>query len=786
MRSPTNGGLFFVRVIGGSDGHFKIDSVRGSVYFGPMKESTRFSGWVDCLRAVTLIAVLALGGLVPTVAAQDPVTYALCDVRVVYLFDEADRIDWPTLYYLNDFHGCRIDLVKLQSAAEHRITSQVLADRNIAFHHCHLVDGDSLAIDKLAAKLWDYHPPDLVLVSRAFEDGWHRQLIDYLMAPPADSTTLFSTAKVYELMPEGTARGNVAQVVLNPQELFVRYHDRLQLETPLLVNKAARAEDYGGFQVRYAKRFDRSGSGDPESDFLSGIGAMRLPSLIEQVISEGPMRQTYLNQARHFMSCFHSARSAVGPKRADQIIDGFRQLRFLTEPPRSGQSDPRIGNLQRYLKDLSSRAEQAALATVGIAWDGRIVVPDTPHGSKVKFRLSLSANGPSEVVLESVMFRPHWDSVEVVLDSLHRIVSPHQSFVREFLVDIDPQYLETQQPESLTFVVALSYGAIPLRFERSLPLRQTPKLMVSFDPDYHIVPPVGNIDVDRVVGSTSLDVIITKARDFAGQASLELATPRGVFAGAYRQTLDLSQSQTLRRVRIPFTISNLMEMGPQMCTVALSVDNQQVAVDTAFLRIARCQVADTLTIGFIPDSSGQLEDALRMTNADFRPLTDRSLLRADLSAYSVIIIGSNGHRRCPSLKLMYDRFEEYIRYGGSLVILGQDYDWPQGILPFSLVPLRQTITREQIVTQLPDARVLSRPDKISVEDLLRALSGQVQMSGANVSLGEVVFETTGGVVLLSVSRLGEGQMIYCGLPLLDMVAQLNLEAIHLLANILNY
>jgi len=31
-----------------------------------------------------------------------------------------------------------------------------------------------------------------------------------------------------------------------------------------------------------------------------------------------------------------------------------------------------------------------------------------------------------------------------------------------------------------------------------------------------------------------------------------------------------------------------------------------------------------------------------------------------------------------------------------------------------------------------------------------------------------------------------GQMIYCGLPLLEMVAQLDLEAIHLVANILNY
>jgi len=60
------------------------------------------------------------------------------------------------------------------------------------------------------------------------------------------------------------------------------------------------------------------------------------------------------------------------------------------------------------------------------------------------------------------------------------------------------------------------------------------------------------------------------------------------------------------------------------------------------------------------------------------------------------------------------------------------------------------------------------------------------MSPAIVSPAERVFQTSDGAALLSVSRLGMGQMIYCGLPLLEMVAQLDLEAIHLVANILNY
>jgi hypothetical protein len=40
--------------------------------------------------------------------------------------------------------------------------------------------------------------------------------------------------------------------------------------------------------------------------------------------------------------------------------------------------------------------------------------------------------------------------------------------------------------------------------------------------------------------------------------------------------------------------------------------------------------------------------------------------------------------------------------------------------------------------------------------------------------------------LLSVSRLGDGQIIDCGFPLLKMISELNIDAIHLPANILNY
>jgi hypothetical protein len=39
---------------------------------------------------------------------------------------------------------------------------------------------------------------------------------------------------------------------------------------------------------------------------------------------------------------------------------------------------------------------------------------------------------------------------------------------------------------------------------------------------------------------------------------------------------------------------------------------------------------------------------------------------------------------------------------------------------------------------------------------------------------------------LTVVAAGDGYVIYCGLPLLEMAARLDLDAIHLLANLINF
>jgi hypothetical protein len=741
-------------------------------------------------KLISRLAALSLALIILAampIAASDVVRHSLSDVRVLYVFDDPGEIDWPTIYYLNDNYGCRIDLVTLyQRGTYHRISNEIVGKR-IHLHECYVDSDDTTAMQTLTDDLFDERRADIVLFSPGAQTGLFEQLSDFLVALPIDSTRLFDLVKIY-VAADGDASqvDTMGVVILNPYELGSRYKSRMKYEIPELFEWYRHDAPAYAHQSRYRAILNRHRSLAADVDFLSGLQTLRLATFVDELFDEGPMRRTFQQQARRFISSFRASQTTVGQRKTDHILRGYRELRLLREAAEKAGSGARLDAFRAYLSRLAIQAEEASLEAAGIAWTGRISLRDSPHGPRLKFALTVSVNGPREVELSQIHFNPHWDTAAIVLDSNLYTITPHQSFVRELLVEVDREHLETQQPESLFFSAMLTYGKIPLVLEKSMALRSQPNLELRFDPAFCLMPPVGGVDVDRIVTSTVLHVIIDKPRDFTGTVGLELETPRGIFAGAYRQEVELVAGETRESVRIPFTVSNLMELGRQHAVASLVSDGLTLAQDTAALRLARCHIADTLSIGFLPDSSGLLEDILRMTDARFRPLTNRALETADLSAYDVIIVGSGAYRTHPAFRTVHDQLRDFLRWGGSLVVFGQDLNWPDGSLPFSLAPTIEYLGQGDIETAIPDARILSKPYKVSPASLLDAFGRRRVTSPAVISPAERVFQTTDGAALLSISRLGSGQMIYCGLPLLEMVAELDLEAIHLIANILNY
>jgi hypothetical protein len=731
---------------------------------------------------VTLLLCLSAAAL-----GSDMAMYSLCDVRVLYLFDDAESIDWPTLYYLNDNLGCRIDLLSVKPREVFGRRLHETANKEIFLHEYYLPESDLVWIDSLVAELFQERRPDIVLLDKARHSKLLSTVGKYITTSIPTSDRLFNILKIYEgkEATEDTS-GLSGRVVLNGNELLNLYRERMEREIPTMFPWYEVQNLTASKLISYRLVKSNLPQESPGANFLSGIGQARLADILQQHLDKGPKKQTLLKHARHFISSFKAAQLAVGKTKVDLIVNGYRQLRELTGYTNFGNTLESLVDFRPYLQDLSTKAEKAALEAVGLTWQGMIFLRDSPHGPKLKFMVSLSANGPKEIELSAVRFHPYWDTSTVVLDSVSRTIMPHQSYIKEYYIDVDRSHLEAEEPESLLFTAEIAYGQVPLVFSNSLPIWEAPELQVSFEPNYYFVPPLARLEVDRIVSSMTLRVVISKPQRYSGTVHLDLKTPRGLFAGAYRQEIQLDKGTTHETVRIPFSISNLFELGIQPLFLTLTADGKVVTTDTAQVRIAACHIADTLKVGFMPDSSGMLEDILRMTDAGFQPLTNRALMTADLDAYNVIVIGSGSFRHYPFFTKVKDQFEDYLRHGGSIVIMGQPDDWPQGALPVSLVPMTELVNEAEINNATPKTRILSKPYDISESNLLSFFNKRREVTSAVVSPAEKVYVCPSGGTLLSVSRLGEGQIIYCGFPLLKMISRLNIDAIHLLANILNY
>lgn len=737
-------------------------------------------------RALFLLAALIFGG---NAAASSLVDYALSDIRVLYLFDRADRIDWPVIYYLNDEFGARVDLVSMHHRPGFRYARQALEEKEIYWHQFQIDENVPYQVDSAFSRVLGERRPDVVIFGEASSlttaNILYAQAESFLSSLPPDTASIFNILRVFQRLEANESEAK-NKVILSREELWQKYESRIRMELPRLSNRFSPNREMAERLALYTLVKKTSTLESLTPDFLSGLEQLRLEKLVASFGANGASSNVLTGHGRDFVSLFALSRRLTGQERAESLIKGYKKLLELNYELSRSETMGRSPELTAYIGRLLSRAQRAVLGEIGLEWQGKIIVRDSPHGPKLKFRASLSANGSNPVELSYVRFLPYWDESPTVLDSISRLIAPHQMYVREYGIDVDRRYLESEMPESLSFSAEIIYGRIPLTVTSALPIWEKPDLNISFEPGFTFVPPVARLDIDRVSQPLNWKVVITKPMYYHGNAKIELETPRGIFAGAYRQNIRLNKGRTTETIRIPFSVSNLFEPGTQKQVVSLLIGDRLIASDTAMIRIAESTVADTVSIGFMPDSLGQLEDILRMVAATHRPLTDRSLLTGDLDAYNVIAIGSGALRDYPSFRSVRGRLEEFVRQGGSLIVFGQPESWPVEALPLSLVPSMEKLTGERLLNRIPEARLLSRPYRISEKLLFSSLSSPQMLSAAVISPAEKVYVTPSGATLLSVTRIGSGQIIYCGLPLLEMISQLNIEAIHLLSNLLNY
>jgi hypothetical protein len=714
--------------------------------------------------------------------AETDLTHCLTDIRVLYVFDDPATVDWGTIAYLNQGLGCRVDL------AEFRIRSRFgvrrLDDEKADIHHWVFMipDGSSGWFDSSGSQLFAERRPDIVIFGESSNAPLWKATRDWFTGLTPLSDIAFNVLKVFS--PANDSSSGKRYVVLNPRELIRTHAECLDRIVPRLYPGMTIEDFHPENIMRYEVARSWLAESETAESFVRGIEPSRLRAVIANSLPAGPMRETYLTRVTNYLNRISAAAQSIGKARCDNLIAAYKELRYISEHREVASRIWTRRDVGAYVDDLTSRVERATLAAVGLHWEGRIITRETPNGPVVKFRASVSAEGPQELQLSAITFRPWWDTATIILDSARHIVPPHQSFVREYLVEIDPSRMESTESDSLSFEATISYSDIPLTERVTAPVGVSSQFHVRFEPDFIFVSPSARVEIDKVVSSMNWKVVISKPVGFSGSVDINLAPPSGLFAGAYNKTVDLDEGTTQKVVRIPFSVSNLFELGTQPVTVSLVSGKRTVAVDTSFIRIAECKVSEARTVGFLPDTSGLLEDILRMASIVHQPLTNRSLMTADLDAYKVIIIGSGSFRTHSMLEHVKSRLEEYVRGGGTIVVLGQPEDWPQESLPISIIPASEQIEQADIKSA-SSSLLLTSPYTITEKELFSQYYKRRAVSGALVTPSQAIFRTTAGSVLLSQSTLGSGRIYYCGLPLLEMVSRLQIEAIHLFANLLN-
>jgi len=310
-------------------------------------------------------------------------------------------------------------------------------------------------------------------------------------------------------------------------------------------------------------------------------------------------------------------------------------------------------------------------------------------------------------------------------------------------------------------------------------------ISLRFLPGYTFLPPFTEDQLTALAQPFDWQLLITKpyASELNGRVSIQ--NPDGIVVGSFDGDIFMPEGITAKYMDVHLAAGRSLGDERRTVRAVLSVGGTTVAETSADVKVIRCQIPATRDIAFLPDPDGRLEDFLRVARATFQPFSLQSLIRAPLEAYDLIIIGADSRDFYTVLGSVSDRLREYVRNGGEVLILGQSFGWPHDVFDFPIYTSQQSPPAAMRVVNSGHP-LLKSPYVINVDELAGGVAKATAAYPAIFGGGTEIISAGELGSYLKVSRIGDGYVIYCGLPLLELAAQLNVDAIHLLANVIDF
>jgi LmbE family N-acetylglucosaminyl deacetylase len=132
------------------------------------------------------------------------------------------------------------------------------------------------------------------------------------------------------------------------------------------------------------------------------------------------------------------------------------------------------------------------------------------------------------------------------------------------------------------------------------------------------------------------------------------------------------------------------------------------------------KVAPGLTVGYVMGSGDDVPASLEHLGVKVNFLTPADIAAADLSKYDVILFGVRTYAARPELATYNNRFLQYVRDGGVLIVQYNtpEYDRNYGPYPYTMTSNPEEVTDEASKIQIlePENPVFTWPNKIAEKD----------------------------------------------------------------------
>lgn len=710
------------------------------------------------------------------------------DLTVFCPVISTDYIQWSALLYLNEQYGAEIYIGILHPSPYFGCKEIISSDGQ--FHLAYIgypsVDYDSMLVDSVCDVLFAGGYPDMAIfeAEQAADSAFITYLLKDMRQRAHDDTLALSHLERIYIRGEKSGAGGV---VFNDSEIYEKLKNKANSLNQSFSPDGPLEYKTERFRWYYSIEVDEEYPVQTKGDFLSGMDVFRLPEIIAEKVIAGPEQKNLLNRLNRFRSFIRTTQNQrMGQTdRLRLLLNAYGEISRLVQMLDAGSGNLKWTRVPYRAKRVRYKTSLAVAQAVGINWSGNLQSRNTPYGKTGKLLFDLELTGSLPIELSYLKFLPANQS-PVTIESISSKVEPHQKLHREYAVSLSGLNLEGQSDKEHLFAIEIVIEGMPMELFVQYNEYTDEEIAVTWLPGYAILSPFSDGDITSLAQPFDWQILITKPFQSELRTRLLIDNPDAIVVGSYKKDIVIPEGVTSQMIDIHLAAGRSIGYEEEQIVARLVSDGNTISSTSANARIVRFEVPPIRDIAFVPDKAGQLEDFLRMVNVSGNVFTPHSISRATLEAYDLLIIGTDaGEDYSNALRKSSGRLRRFVREGGEILILGQSFGWPHDIFDFSIFTSENV---GPIPLEIKDSnhKLLNEPYSI-VGSRLSASAIEMDRSWSSIfSAGDEIIAAGELGSYLRVTKIGDGHVIYCGLPLLDMASKLDVEAIHLLANILNF